>query len=223
MPTLNVLIFAGLREIARTDAITVDVPESATAGDLLEAIAHQHPALAPRLPPCRVALDQTFVGATQSIGGATEVAVIPPVSGGHDGPARVGVQDTPLSLDQAVAAVEHEGAGGITTFTGNVRRQSRGKTVDHLHYEAYGPMAVKVLDDIRRRIEAEIEGARVSIFHRTGRLGIGETAVVIAASAPHRAEAFAACREAIEALKRDVPIWKREATDDGAVWIGQGP
>ena len=81
----------------------------------------------------------------------------------------------------------------------------------------------RVLDEIRARIEAEIEGARVAIHHRVGRLEIGETAVVIAASAPHRAEAFAACREAIEALKRDVPIWKREVTDDGAVWIGQGP
>lgn len=223
MTTVHVLLFAGLREIARAESVAVQIADSATAGDLLAALADQHPDLASRLPPCRVAMDQTFVGASHPLAGARELAVIPPVSGGHDGPQRVAVKGTALSLDAAVAEVSHEGAGGITTFTGNVRRQSRGKTVDHLDYEAYEPMAVRVLDDIRRRIEGEIEGSRVAIHHRVGRLAIGETAVVIAASAPHRAEAFAACREAIEALKRDVPIWKREATDDGAVWIGQGP
>lgn len=223
MPTIDVLLFAGLREIARAESVSVEIGSEATAGDLLAALAEQHPALAPRLPPCRVAVDHAFVGPEHGLAGATEIAVIPPVSGGHDGPARVAVLDRPLSLAAVVEAVEHAGAGGITTFTGNVRLHSRGKTVSHLEYEAYGPMAERVLDEIRARIEAEIEGARVAIHHRVGRLEIGETAVVIAASAPHRAEAFAACREAIEALKRDVPIWKREVTDDGATWIGQGP
>lgn len=227
MPTIDVLLFAGLREIARSEIVTVEIDSTATAGDLLTALAVQHPALAPRLAPCRVAIDHAFVTAEHPLADAREVAVIPPVSGGHDGEDpnvdRVAVLDQPLSLDAVVAAVEHPGAGGITTFTGNVRRHSRGQTVDHLEYEAYGPMAVRVLDEIRARIESQIEGSRVAIHHRVGRLEIGETAVVIAASAPHRAEAFAACREAIEALKRDVPIWKREVADDGAVWIGQGP
>ncbi|MCH9679911.1 MAG: molybdenum cofactor biosynthesis protein MoaE [Deltaproteobacteria bacterium] len=223
MPTINVLLFAGLREIARTDTVSVEVESSITARDLLAALALQHPALAARLGPCRVAVDHTFIGTDDRVAVDSEVAVIPPVSGGHDGPPSIAVLDTPLSLAAVVQAVEHEGAGGITTFTGNVRLRSRGKTVTHLEYEAYVPMAERVLDGIRTRIEAEIEGSRVAIHHRIGHLGIGETAVVIAASAPHRAEAFAACREAIEALKRDVPIWKREATNDGAVWIGQGP
>ena len=224
MPTIHVLLFAGLREIARAETVSVEIDDDATAGDLLAALARQHPALAPRLPPCRVAFDHAFVDARTPLGGTREVAVIPPVSGGHDGPApRVAVLATPLSLAAVVAAVEHPEAGGIATFTGNVRRRSRGKTVEHLEYEAYEPMAVRVMDAIRARIEAEVEGSRVAIHHRIGRLEVGETAVVIAASAPHRAEAFAACREAIEALKRDVPIWKREVADDGAVWIGQGP
>ncbi|MCA9652724.1 MAG: molybdenum cofactor biosynthesis protein MoaE [Myxococcales bacterium] len=223
MPTIDVLLFAGLREIARAETVPVTIDAGITAGDLLTVLGQQHPALAPRLGPCRVAVDQAFVGGEHRISGTEEVAVIPPVSGGHEGPPRVAVSDVPLSLAAVVEAVDHPGAGGITTFTGNVRLRSRGKTVSHLEYEAYGAMALRVLDEIRARIEAEIEGARVAIHHRVGRLEIGETAVVIAASAPHRAEAFAACREAIEALKRDVPIWKREVTDDGAVWIGQGP
>ena len=119
--------------------------------------------------------------------------------------------------------MSHAGAGGIATFIGNVRGTSRGKTIVHLDYEAYDGMAVRAMTDIADRIAAEIEGARVAIHHRLGRLVVGETAVVIAASAPHRAEAFAACRAAIEALKTDVPIWKREVSDDGSEWIGQGP
>lgn len=223
MPTVDVLLFAGLREIARCESVPVDLAEGATAGDLLRALARQYPALAPRLPPCRVAVDHTFVDNEQPVTGARELAVIPPVSGGHDGPPAIAVRTTPLSLDAVVQVVGHPGAGGIATFTGNVRRHSRGKTVEHLEYEAYVPMAEQVMDAIRVRIERELPGTRVAIHHRIGHLGIGETAVVIAASAPHRAEAFAACREAIEALKRDVPIWKREVADDGATWIGQGP
>ncbi len=223
MPTIQVLLFAGLREIARAPSVAVEIHETATAGDLLAALGRQHPALAPRLPPCRVAFDQAFVDNDAPLAGVTEVAVIPPVSGGHEGPPRVAVLSTWLSLSAVVEAVEHAEAGGIATFTGTVRRHSRGKSIEHLEYEAYVPMACKVLDQIRTRIETEIEGSRVAIHHRIGQLWVGETAVVIAASAPHRAEAFAACREAIEALKRDVPIWKREVAEDGAVWIGQGP
>jgi MoaE-MoaD fusion protein len=226
MPTVHVLLFAGLREIARAQSVSVEIDDDATAGDLLTALGRQHPALAALLPPCRVAVDQAFVRADAPLRGARELAVIPPVSGGHDGPPpppRLAVLATPLSLAAVVQAVEHPGAGGIATFTGNVRRHSRGKTVEHLEYEAYEPMAVQVMDQIRARIEAELPGTRVAIHHRIGRLEVGQAAVVIAASAPHRAEAFAACREAIEALKRDVPIWKREVADDGAVWIGQGP
>jgi len=223
MPIINVLLFAGLREIARSEVIRVEIHDGATAGDLLVAIAQQHPAMADRLPPCRVAVDHAFVSSDHPLAGAEEVAVIPPVSGGHDGPPAIAVREVPLSLAAVVEVVEHPGAGGIATFTGNIRRHSRGQTVEYLEYEAYVPMAEQVMDEIRRRIEQEIEGSRVAIHHRIGHLEIGETAVVIAASAPHRAEAFAACREAIEALKRDVPIWKREFAEDGAVWIGQGP
>jgi molybdopterin synthase catalytic subunit len=145
------------------------------------------------------------------------------VSGGHDGHPRIKLTATALSLADVVAAVEHAGAGGIATFTGNVRRHSRGETIERLEYEAYPKMAMAVMTRIADAIEAEVEGSRVAIHHRVGVLGIGETAVVIAASAPHRAEAFAACREAIERLKDDVPIWKKEVAESGATWIGQGP
>jgi MoaE-MoaD fusion protein len=160
------------------------------------------------------------VDASDRVGRPSEIALVPPVSGGHDG--RYVVTERPLVLATVVAAVTHPGAGGIATFIGNVRGESRGKPIDHLDYEAYVPMAEASRAAIAGAIEARIQGSRVAIHHRIGRLAIGESAVIIAASAPHRAEAFEACRDAIEALKRDVPIWKREHATDGTSWFGRG-
>jgi molybdopterin synthase catalytic subunit len=122
-----------------------------------------------------------------------------------------------------MAAVQGPGIGGVVTFTGLVRLHSRGTTIDHLEYEAYPAMAVKVMVQLCEEIEGEIEGARLAVEHRTGTLAIGEIAVVIAAAAPHRAEAFAACRAMIDRLKDRVPIWKKEVGVDGAEWVGLGP
>jgi len=219
----QVLLFAGLRETARRDVIEVDLPPGARVRDLLAAIERAHPGLAPQLAHCRVAVDHEFVANDDLLAPKLEIAVIPPVSGGHDGPPKVMLETGALDLSRVVAAVDHPDAGGIATFTGNVRRHSRGIEVDHLEYEAYGPMACRAMEQIVARLEGEISGVRVAIHHRIGRLSVGETAVVIAASAPHRAEAFEACRAAIEALKREVPIWKKEVGRDGSAWIGQGP
>ena len=103
--------------------------------------------------------------------------------------------------------------GGIVTFTGMVRLHSRGATIDHLEYEAYAPMAVKEMTRLCDEIEAEVAGAALAVEHRVGRLEIGDVAVVIAAAAPHRAEAFTACRAMIDRLKDRVPIWKKEVGD----------
>ncbi|MGH1343465.1 MAG: molybdenum cofactor biosynthesis protein [Nannocystales bacterium] len=223
MPTLKVLLFAGLREAARSEIIQVEISEPCTARGLLLAVEQQIPKLRGRVTGCRVAIDQAFANPDEPLDANSEVALIPPVSGGHDGPPRILLTESPLNLQHVIASVEHPGAGGIATFTGNVRRHSRGETIERLEYEAYAPMATAVMTKIADGIEAEIEGAKVAIHHRIGVLGISETAVVIAASAPHRAEAFEACRAAIEQLKDDVPIWKKEVAESGASWIGQGP
>jgi molybdopterin synthase catalytic subunit len=104
-----------------------------------------------------------------------------------------------------------------------VRSVSKGQTVSHLEYEAYPPMAEKQMARIAEEARAKWPGAQVAIVHRVGRLEPGQLAVVIAASAPHRKEAFLACEWAIDRLKEDVPIWKKETTTDGAVWVGLGP
>jgi molybdopterin converting factor subunit 1 len=229
--TVRVLLFAGLRERLRSDSAAIVLPAGATVHDLLAALAEQHPTLRELLPPCRVAVNHEFVGADHPVKESDELAVIPPVSGGHDDPItddasgdpRIRLETTPLAHERTVASVAHRQAGGVVTFIGQVRDHSRGHAIDHLEYEAYAPMALKVMRSIADAVEAEVPGARVAIHHRLGRLEIGDVAVVIAAAAAHRAEAFTACRAAIEALKQDVPIWKREVAVDGTTWVVQGP
>ena len=109
------------------------------------------------------------------------------------------------------------------TFTGTVRSETRGRRVRQLAYEAYPGMAEKAMADIGRDIEQLWPGSRAAIIHRVGTLLTGEAAVVIAVSAPHRAAAFEGCRHAIERLKADVPIWKKERFEDGEEWVGLGP
>lgn len=226
VPTAQVLVFAGLKERLGRSEVEVELADGATVAHLLETLAVAHPEIAKSLTGCRVAIDQEFASADDAIPAGAELAVIPPVSGGMDATqvrGRCRLTDQPLVLAEVMARVEHQGAGGLVTFTGAVRERSRGKDIERLEYEAYGSMAVRTMDEIATGIEGDIEGVRVAIDHRIGVLGLGEVAVVIAASAPHRAEAFDACRRAIEALKQDVPIWKREVATDGASWIGQGP
>jgi len=136
---------------------------------------------------------------------------------------RVRLSDSPVSLDGVIDSVRGPDAGAIATFLGLVRDNTRERRVVELEYEAFGPMALEQLEAIAAECEARWPGARVAIHHRVGLLAVGEIAVAIAAAAPHRAEAFAACRHAIERLKEEVAIWKRERFDDGAEWVGLGP
>jgi molybdopterin synthase catalytic subunit len=219
----RVLLFAGLRERTGRGEVEIELAPGATAADLVAALARAHPEIGPALAGCRVAVDCELVEARAVVPAGAELAVLPPVSGGHDGGrVRCRLSDAPLSLDEAVASVRHDGAGAVATFCGQVRARSRGKAIERLEYEAYAPMALRTMNAIAETIERELPGTAVAIHHRVGTLAVGQTAVVIAASAPHRAEAFDACRRAIEALKRDVPIWKKEFATDGATWIGRG-
>ena len=130
------------------------------------------------------------------------------------------MRDAPLSVDEAIAAVRHDGAGGIAIFLGMVRDHNEGRPVVKLEYEAYASMATVEMERIVREIEAEEQGVRLAVLHRVGSLVVGDVAVVCAASAPHRGEAFSACRKLIDRIKARVPIWKREHGPDGAHWVG---
>lgn len=215
------LYFAVFRERLGRDEDALELPAGATVADAIAALAAQHPAIAALRGKFRCAVNHDFTDEAHVLADKDELALIPPVAGGTG--RHVALLAEPLSLDRCLAAVGGPGMGGIVTFTGMVRRHSRGVTVDHLEYEAYGAMAVREMTRLCDEIEAEIPGTRLAVEHRTGRLEIGDIAVVIAAAAPHRAEAFTACRAMIDRLKDRVPIWKKEVGEDGAEWVGLGP
>src|SRR5262249_53297991 len=187
-------------------------------------IARLHPELAPLLPRVQTAVNRTMVADAHALGEGDELAFIPPVAGGSGTPARIAIGPAPLSLDDVVTAVAGSGErGGIVTFAGVVRRDGHAlRDVVRLEYEAYTEMALEVLTAIADELERELPGARVAIHHRVGSLVVGETAVAIAAAAPHRAEASTACRAAIDRLKERAPIWKKEVGESGESWLGFG-
>lgn len=128
----------------------------------------------------------------------------------------------PIDVAAVQARVEHAGAGAVLVFAGTVRDHKQGRRVLGIDYEAYEPMAHRVLERIAADVQAEWPDCRVVLVHRIGRLEVGEVSIAIAVSTPHRDAGFAALRAAIEAVKRDLPVWKREYFEDGAVWVQEG-
>ena len=129
------------------------------------------------------------------------------------------IVDGPIRIDQAIEAVAGPDRGAIATFHGTVRDHHAGRRVLRLEYHAYGAMAEEVLRQIGREVQERFGTDHLAILHRTGTLQIGETSVLVAAAAPHRGAALAACAYAIERLKAIVPIWKKEHYEDGSAWI----
>ncbi len=134
----------------------------------------------------------------------------------------VRLTDDPLEPSLVERLVRADDRGAVLAFVGLVRDHTGPHRVERLEYEAYRPMAVKVFEGIRAEVDERWPGTRVAIHHRLGHLAVGEVAVVIAVAAPHRAETFDACRYAIERMKADVPIFKKEVRTDGSVWVGLG-
>ncbi len=213
-----VRLFASYREAAGVGRMELDVPAGSTVKDVIYRILRDHPLVAEGRQVV-IARNQEYVTPDETLADGDEVALIPPVSGGAMSVAPIAVSSEPLSVDDAIAAVRDAGFGGIVVFLGTVRDRSRGKRVTHLEYEAYAEMAESKMREIARRLEKEHTPLRLVMHHRVGDLAIGEIAVVVAAGAPHRDAAFAAARAAIDELKTIVPIWKKEHSDDGAVWI----
>ena len=206
---VTVRLFAGLRE--RAGWAQRDV-EAATVGDVWRALE-----LGDEPAGLLYAVNKEYATPDRALADGDEVALIPPVSGGA-----FLLSDEPLSLDRVVDEVRDEEAGAIATFTGTTRISSRGRTVTHLDYEAYEGMAEKVMAEIAADLQSRYGLTAVAIHHRVGRVGIGDTSVVIAVSAPHRQDALAACKDAIDELKERVPLWKKEVYAGGEEWIGRG-
>jgi molybdopterin synthase catalytic subunit len=209
-----VRLFAGLRERAGAGARELELAGGASVADVWPALE-----LGDEPPGLLYAVNREYVTPDRPLSDGDEVALIPPVSGGEDSTL---LTETPLSLDEVVRAVASDEAGAVATFSGTARVESRGRRVLYLDYEAYEPMAEVMLAQLAAELRNRHGLTGIAIHHRVGRVGIGEPSVVIAASAPHRAEAFAACREAIETLKTSIPLWKKEVYVGGEEWIGRG-
>jgi MoaE-MoaD fusion protein len=207
--SVTVRVFAGLRERAGWSEREV---EAATVADVWGQLG-----LGEEPAGLLYAVNQEYAERSAPLSDGDEVALIPPVSGGS-----FRLVDGPLDLGAAIAEVEDERAGAIATFQGTVRRQSRGRTVIALEYEAYSGMAEKVMAEIAAGVRGRYDLCEVAITHRTGRCEVGEVSVAIAVSAPHRQDALSACRDVIDELKERVPLWKKELYEGGEEWIGRG-
>jgi molybdopterin synthase catalytic subunit len=225
---VHVRLFASYREAAGVGHLELELHPGATAKDAIAEIARRHPLISEGRSVV-IAKNREYVAPDEPLADGDEVALIPPVSGGEDDHrARRGtdltaplvrIMSTPLSVDDAIAAASERAWGGIVVFLGTVRESSRGKRVTHLEYEAYAEMAEAKMREIAHALEKKHAPCRVVLHHRIGDLAIGEIAVIVVAGAPHRDAAFKAAREAIDDLKTVVPIWKKEYSEDGAVWI----
>ncbi len=219
---ITVRLFAAHREAVGASAIGLMVPEGTTAGEVWDVLARQHPALRSLVRPAAIAVNDEIHPADRRLAEGDEIALLAPVSGGTF-PAGATLLDLvrgPIRIDALLDAVRHPGAGGVVLFLGTVRDHSRGRDVNHLEYEAYETLARKEIARIAA-LAVERWGVRIAIAHRLGALAISDISVAIATAAPHRREAFEACRFAIDTLKQTVPIWKKEIWAEGAEWIGQ--
>lgn len=220
---ITVLYFAIARERAGLDEGAITLPDGATLGELIAEVYRQHPALAPLDPHVRWAVDEVFASDRGlALTDGAVVALIPPVSGGMPGP-EIALTDAPLDPQAIEALVCAPDRGGVVTFTGRVRDHTGPHSVVRLEYEAYRPMAARVMGQICDEALARWPGARIALHHRLGVLPVGEAAVVVSVSTPHRQAAFEACQYIIDRLKEDVPIFKKEIRADGSVWVGLGP
>jgi molybdopterin synthase catalytic subunit/molybdopterin converting factor small subunit len=203
---VSVQLFAMLRERAGSDTIEVELPEGATVADLLGELGQLVGTM-----PVRVAVNREYSPESRSLASGDELALIPPVSGGAD--VHAAVVSEPLALDRLARMVVRDGAGAVVTFQGITR------DVERLDYEAYAEMAAAritaILTDCRQRHGL----AAIAAEHRTGSVLLGESSVIVAASAPHRTEAFAGAREAIDRIKAEAPIWKREIEGEELRWV----
>jgi MoaE-MoaD fusion protein len=213
---VQVRLFAILRERAGRDSVEVNLGEGATVADAISALA--------RLPglsvldrvPVRMAVNRDYATLETQLHAADELALIPPISGGAGPLIHVRVTAEPLSLDALARTVSDPAAGAVVTFQGMPRE------IERLDYEAYAEMAQERIAAILRECAERHGLTAAAAEHRVGSVPALEASVIVAVSAPHRAEAFAGGREAIDRIKAEAPIWKVEVGADGSATRVQG-
>jgi molybdopterin converting factor subunit 1 len=224
--SVTVRYFGSISEDTDTDEESVELEETVRLDRLIDRLVERHPNLEAHLEQAAVAVNEETVDPSEStVSPGDEVALLPPFGGGaseKDPVIRITENGDDMALGEHVPIVSRPGAGGIATFTGTVRDSNEDRNVDFLEYESHPSMAKDNIQSIIREARDrwnERGSLRFAVSHRVGRVEVGEPAVTIAVSAPHRAEALEACRYLIDELKKRVPIWKKEHFEDGEVWV----
>jgi MoaE-MoaD fusion protein len=236
---VRVLFFGRLKDIVGWEAGQAELDPGASVEDLFAGYSHRFPRLAELRGSIAPSVNQEFSAWETPLAAGDEVAFLPPVSGGSGSPDS-GTPDSgsfvvstdevcelvrrPLVSTEWMARMAGPADGAVVAFEGVARNHSRGRRVLRLEYEAYEPMAPKKMRQLASELRRRFPVSRVTLIHRLGRIEIGETSILIAVSSAHRQAAFDACRYAIDAFKRTVPIWKKEFFEDGAAWAeGERP
>ena len=232
--SVRVLFFGAARDAVGQAEVDFVLQGTPTAESAFAAVMKKFPDLARFGRSLLFAVNQEYAQADREVHDGDELAVFPPVSGGSSKAADSPTTDkykhdffelttNPIDVGSVARRVVLPECGATVTLDGYAREWTRGRRTLHLVYEAYEPMAQRELKRLGTETHQRFDIAHIGIVHRTGRLEIGETSVVIAVSAPHRRAAFEACGWAIKELKRTVPIWKKEFFEDGEVWVeGEG-
>jgi molybdopterin synthase catalytic subunit len=222
---IRVLFFGVLKDLVGCAEDVLEVPSGSTLQDVFERYSERLETLNSKRSSILFARNQEFASPGTLVADNDEVAFLPPVSGGSTMPTEAAAQNvfaiTRTAIDsQALArSLQRPEDGAVVTFEGVVRNNTKGRATAYLDYEAYEPMALAQMKQIGREIFEEFKLGGIGIVHRLGRLQVGEASVAIVATAPHRRPAFEAALKAIDRLKREAPIWKKEYFEDGAVWV----
>jgi len=236
---VRVLFFGVLKEITGLSAEEVRVEQGATLGSLFDRYAERFETLRQSRSSILCARNQEFAAPDTELSENDEVAFLPPVSGGSDAgwtapasppaasPTEIrepaghlfALTRNAIDSQRLAREVQRPEDGAVVVFEGVVRNNTKGRSTRFLEYECYESMALAGMAVIGRQIAAQYPIGRIAMVHRLGRLEIGEASVVIVATAPHRKAAFEAALEGINRLKREVPIWKKEYFEDGALWV----
>jgi len=226
---IRVLLFGVLKDIYERSSEELDLPPGATLADVLEHYRQEAPEQRTLFPVLALSVNQQYAKTTHPLREGDEVALLPPVSGGAGSQIASGtrfhceiIRDR-IPTEAIIEKIKKGEDGAVVTFEGIVRNNTRGRRTEFLDYEAYEPMAVAQMNALAEKVLNNFRVREVVIVHRLGRLEIGETSVLIVVASAHRGAGFDACRFAIDALKRTVPIWKKEHFVDGAVWADGEP
>ena len=223
MLRVTVLFFAGARERVGTGRVELDLEDGASLGDAVERAIASAGGKGVLSGSVMLARNGAYADRLTALRDGDEVAIIPPVSGGEDGVADVWVTPDVIDADEVVSRVGSDRDGAVVVFHGITRDHNDGRSVLYLEYEAYSPMAEEMMSQIIGEMRGRWEIGGVAVCHRTGRVDIGETSMVLAVSAAHRRPAFESALYFIDRLKEVVPIWKKEYFEGGEVWIGETP